>query len=358
MISKFKRIGLDIVKFLRTKIISYKENKFVKNKIKTVQIYEGSDKEYKEQVLPFWSKYNKKPDKAWFQYFGYNINKFDPYIIPGDLFYSELLFYLTNTEIGKVVSSKIYADYILEKVNKPLSVLKYSNKFLVNSNTELINKDSIRDIISKYDRLIIKPTNLLKGEGVRILKLEEDFDNEYKYILKKINSNEDFIIQELVKQNKQLSNYNPTSLNTIRLITLLIDDKVVPLSAILRVGAIGKEVDNYNQGGYSRPIDENGYLGEYAMQNEMIIYQDHDGKKFEKEKLVDFEKIIEVAKECHPYFLDLRWIGWDFALDENNNPVFIELNDYSGDNQREVGPSFGDLTPKILDEYFEYKNSK
>lgn len=353
MIGKSKQAVINIMNFLRSIILSYKEKKFIRKKVKTVQIYEGSDEEYKNVVLPFWKKYNMKPDKRWYQYFGYNIQKFDPYIIPGDFFYSKLLFSLTNIEVGTTITNKIYADYLFKDINKPKTILRFNNGFLVDENIELTNENNLEKILFSHKKLIYKPSGLLKGQGVRILKLESNLNEEIEFIKKKINEKESFIIQELVEQSDQLARFNLSSVNTIRLITLLIDGKVEPLSAILRVGGVGKEVDNYSQGGYSRPIDKDGYLGEFAMQNELMIYEDYQGDKFTREKLIGFDKVIEQAKKYHPYLLDLRWVGWDFAIGKDYEPVFIEINDYSGDNQRECGPTFGELTPKVLDEYFE-----
>jgi D-alanine-D-alanine ligase-like ATP-grasp enzyme len=47
-----------------------------------------------------------------------------------------------------------------------------------------------------------------------------------------------------------------------------------------------------------------------------------------------------------------KLIGWDMAVDENNEPVFIEYNTFPGANQLTNGPAFGDLTEKVLEEYF------
>ena len=51
-------------------------------------------------------------------------------------------------------------------------------------------------------------------------------------------------------------------------------------------------------------------------------------------------------------------IGWDFAIDQDYEPVFIEYNGYVGENQREDGPAFNKFTEKVLDYYYDKKNNK
>ena len=55
--------------------------------------------------------------------------------------------------------------------------------------------------------------------------------------------------------------------------------------------------------------------------------------------------VSEFKKTVLPYF-DL--IGWDFAVDEDGEPVFIEFNVMPEQNQISCGPSFGKLTDEVL----------
>ena len=48
----------------------------------------------------------------------------------------------------------------------------------------------------------------------------------------------------------------------------------------------------------------------------------------------------------------VRIVGWDIAVDEEGDPVFIEFNCNPGQNQMTYGPTFGDYTDEVLEEVF------
>ncbi len=73
--------------------------------------------------------------------------------------------------------------------------------------------------------LIIKPT-IDTSMGKNIMTIEDRFNNkkEVKSILNTCNKN--FICQETIKQHKDLSSLNPDCVNTIRIMSLLYNNKV------------------------------------------------------------------------------------------------------------------------------------
>ena len=66
------------------------------------------------------------------------------------------------------------------------------------------------------------------------------------------------------------------------------------------------------------------------------------------------DRVIETAKQLHPRVGHFKWIGWDFTLDQDGDPLLIEFNTAPGDHaQRVCGrPLFGDLTDRVLEDYF------
>ena len=77
-------------------------------------------------------------------------------------------------------------------------------------------------------------------------------------------------------------------------------------------------------------------------------------------KINGYDKIIDIIKEQHKKFAHFKLISWDFAIDENKEPVFIEFNLKAGEldfHQFNNGPILGDLTDEVLEEIF-IKNKK
>ena len=345
-----------LIKFRR---YHYKKvhQRIIKQNVKNKEIYLGSKEEYEKNVLPFWEKYGLKPDIRWFQYYGYVNQKFDPHIIPADLYYTDIYYSLNDSRYDDVLDNKFFSEYFVKGIKKAHTIVKYGNGLFLTDDFELITKEEALEIINKYGKVLIKPTDTGQGKGIELLDFNKNYDEAVKSFEEKI-SDGDFIVQELIKQSDQLARFNSSSVNTIRVISLIVDNKVEILSKILRVGSKGSFIDNYSQGGMSRPIDDEGVLKTYAFVKENKVYVDNEGNQLTEEKIIGYDKIIEEIKKYHKRIPHLRMIGWDFAIDQDYEPVFIEYNGYVGENQREDGPAFNKFTEKVLDYYYDKKNNK
>ena len=65
-----------------------------------------------------------------------------------------------------------------------------------------------------------------------------------------------------------------------------------------------------------------------------------------------FDRIKQKAEQLHKRIPLIAMAGWDFALDENNEPVFIEANLRRPDTwpwQMTQGPIFGNRLQEVLD---------
>ena len=72
----------------------------------------------------------------------------------------------------------------------------------------------------------------------------------------------------------------------------------------------------------------------------------------------EFDKIIETVKRLHPTLPYFSIIGWDYAVDDCGDPVFIEFNTMPEPNQISCGPTFGALTDDVLRDVFIDKSRK
>ena len=147
---------------------------------------------------------------------------------------------------------------------------------------------------------------------------------------------------------------SPKSLNTVRVISFLFKGKVHILSAQLRMGAGDARIDNYTAGGIACSIKDDGYLEDEAI-TKQYTWTDHhpSGIKFNTIRVPSYDKIIKEIKQYHPMLPHFSIIGWDFAVDNNGNPVLVEFNVTPAQN--EIGskcPSFGNLTEEVLEDVF------
>ena len=163
-----------------------------------------------------------------------------------------------------------------------------------------------------------------------------------------------------MSQHRDIARVNESSVNTIRMISLLSADGPKIYSRIFRVGVAGKKVDNYSSGGLTIGINEDGILNKYAYNSKGERFERHPSNDFvfEGYKIPGFEKAVELVKKAHPMVPHFRLVSFDIAIDEKGEAVFIEANLCKGSieiHEFNNGPLFGDDTEKILNEVFGEK---
>ena len=77
----------------------------------------------------------------------------------------------------------------------------------------------------------------------------------------------DFVVQEYLEQDSLFKQFNPTSLNTVRILTYrsLGNEEIIPLHRILRIGGPGNVVDNQTMGGISCVIRKDDVLSSFGL---------------------------------------------------------------------------------------------
>ncbi len=309
-------------------------------------------KEYKEIVIPYWRKYNLKPQKMWYSIFWDRTHEADPRYIPDDLWYGEIVPYFSNTQFRRFGEDKCMHGVWFRDLKRPETIIMNVAGVFYDSTYKIISREDAVNFCLSNDNYLIKPS-IDSGEGRLIHFFEKDEMNEVD-ILRYFNElGANFIVQKSVNQHHVLSRLNESSLNTIRIVSFLFNGKVHILSSILRIGAKGAKVDNVGAGGYACVIKPDGQLEEKGVNRKSEwVTETNEGIAFKGIKIPAFEKIIHLVKQEHERLAHFKLIGWDFSVDEEEEPVFIEYNVCPGSNQITFGPTFGDLTEEVLEEVF------
>lgn len=196
--------------------------------------------------------------------------------------------------------------------------------------------------------------------GKNIITIDEGFKNKKEVKAIFDTYGKDFICQEIIKQHNDLSSLNPDCVNTIRIMSLLYNNKVYNVSCVIRVGDRNttylKTVKENVTQGIGLEVLENGRLAKKGIyKSGKWIEDDYYGNKLSSHIVPSMKKIQELTKEIHIRIPHFKCIGWDFSVDVNGNPVLIELNVSPGINvQLMTGkPVFGKLTPIVLEKYFK-----
>ena len=328
-----------------------------RKRLKIIKGYRGTPEEFK-RVVEYWKPYGIKPRKYWYTMFCDGRDGYDPRYIPDSMWNGTILPYYNNLNWGRAYADKCAYDHLFPYLNRPRTIVKNSCGRFYNGNFEVIDFEEAVKLCLREKRMIVKSATFSSG-GRNIMVLGEEDVNEanIRQILKDYRMN--FIIQDLVEQHEALARLNPTSLNTLRIISFYFKNEVHILSAQLRIGGSGAKVDNYSSGGFACNVCEDGRLSERAVSKAHGWATEHpNGFRFADIVVPQYQRLIKVICEEHARLPHLNIIGWDFAIGKNGEPVFIELNVFPGQNQNGSGPSFGDLTEEVLRDVFIEKTLK
>ncbi len=183
-------------------------------------------------------------------------------------------------------------------------------------------------ICNKYNKLCVKPLNSSGGKGVMICNSDDMINHGIDFYLKRYPDG--FAIEEVVKQASEIAFLHKNSLNTLRLCTIFMDDRIEILNAFFRIG-IGKNVvDNGASGGILTSVDINtGIVIAAKTENgkQYLIHPD-TGKQIIGYKIPRWEEAKSLVLELAKVIPRHRCTGWDIALTEDGW-IMIEGNDHS-----------------------------
>ncbi len=316
---------------------------------------------YHNQVCPYWAKFGVKPPLYWIKYY-YQLNgTMDPRYIPDNIHVGHIIPHFDKDLYVRSMVDKNLHSLVFPGVKRPDTVYKHIDGYFANDDFTPISREEAFSRCLEPCRYIIKPT-VDTGTGSDIAFFSGDQPRESIQALLAGYESIDYIVQKVVRQHPELAKFNPSSLNTIRMVTLFLNGKPHILSSILRIGAAGNEVDNVSKGGYQCTIRPDGTLEELAYTHytgkDEFVKETKDGLRFEGFAVPSWDKIYQTTLDLCTKLPHLKFIGWDLGVDENGEVVLIEFNCQIGQNQATCGPTFGDLTDEVLSEVFQKRMQK
>lgn len=238
------------------------------------------------------------------------------------------------TTITRGISNKIVA------MNNPKKFWHYfDNKAEFNTvfaehvkrswiNLSECTKNEFCDWLKGKDEIIAKPIDGSSGRGIKKYK-KSDFENHSEFYLKLRNSGTG-IAEEVVIQHAELNKINPSSVNTVRIVTLNGTKKFGIVYAAIRIGQNGTDMDNVDCGGMACPINlETGKISACGADKKGNVYDFHpeSGVKLIGFKIPFFSEAKEICMEAAKKIPEMKYIAWDVAITEQG-PVFIEGNSF------------------------------
>lgn len=216
-----------------------------------------------------------------------------------------------------------------EKTNKRFSAYM-RRPWCVNTKISYWN---FRRKFAKCQRLIYKPVRGCKGNGVQAFDITP---KTARAVFKQLSALPEGVVEQYVKQHPAMSSLSPSSVNTIRVVTIssnthpvTADGKMLDIAyAALRIGGSNALVDNFHSGGMAAGVDlETGELVTNAADMDGNVYEVHPatGTKIKGFRIPYFAEALEMVKKACEDSGVTGFLGWDIAIAEDG-PMLIEIN--------------------------------
>ena len=343
---------------IKTKLHQYNEDKYEKNirsnfKRNNLKWCDKNfTKEQEKEIQDFYVKnLGHKIDLIYHRYWYSRTGIFSPLFIPSSIYKAHIVGRVNDMRMKDAYVDKNRYENFFTEIKHPKSILKCIDGYYYHDNLPVDDKDAVQ-LCSNLTNVIIKPSlDSIHGAQVKSISTKNgklDDGRSIEELFKSYGTN--FIVQDRINQHERMAALNPTSVNTIRLLTYRRGKDIELLYSVIRIGRKDKIIDNESSGGVTTRINRNGCLERklYAPPSEGVLDSTDSGVIVEGYQIPSYQKVVDVVKAMHfklPYF-DLA--GWDISVGENGEPVFIEWNARTELSQTAAGPAFGEFTEEIL----------
>lgn len=334
--------------------VTISTRRYMKSLIYKMNLPKLSLEEIKDAKAYYQSKGYKLKNTYWHRYYKGINGKFHKNYMPYDIFNPIINPRLNRRSHWPALLDKNLTYNLFKDFNQPKHIIQNINGFYYLDDKIIDLQKAIDACEATKQKMIIKPT-VSSGGGKMVNAFSvENLKTTYKnYSLEQLLKlyDKDFVVQEFIEQSETLKSLNPSSLNTLRVVSYLNQEGVHIVSSVLRIGKPGSTTDNFSTGGLFCSVSIDGNLkgeGYNPIGNEAT--ETSTGIILKDIKIPNYVKVQDMVKSMHyvvPYF---RIISWDVGIDKNDLPVLIEYNTHRQgiDLQIADGPFLGEFTEEVL----------
>ena len=253
--------------------------------------------------------------------------------------YSEYIMYdfFNRTDMNKdTFATTLWLLEIMKKYNpvKAREVfhdkVQFNNKFKKYLGRDYLvisesSKEMLIEFVRKYNKVVLKGSHGCSGKQVKVLNTSDPSIWHF------IDSGDYDLIEQFVTNHERIAALNPTSLNTLRIVTIHSEKECNIIFAGIRIGAIGAQLDNVSQGGCCASVDKN--TGEITSRFIQDATCEKEGTQRGRNEigyqLPFWQETITMIKEASKIVPDIHIVGWDAAITQDG-PILIEGNESFG----------------------------
>ncbi len=222
----------------------------------------------------------------------------------------DLLFkYNTNPEESNLL---LHKEEFAKKYNDLMSRKWFMNRDL--SYEQFLEK------IEGVEDLICKPASSTQGKGIIKIHCGIDVEDKREVYEHLVNEKKRMICEEYIIQHPEVAAFNPSSVNSIRVLTIVDQGKCHHVYAGFRMGC-GKIVDNFHAGGIISTIDvETGITCMDAIDLDGNHYPKHPISEIDilGFRIPHWQQILELTEQAAMRLDGVGMVGWDIAVTKDS----------------------------------------
>ena len=249
--------------------------------------------------------------------------------------------YLTrvrNKKVQEIMNDIAYSDEFDDKLRFNENFAEFLGRKTLNGETATVA--DLTAFLDGQEAIFAKINHGDCGRGVEKLYVK-DFESPAA-MLDYIQQNKLVVLEQVLKQHEDMARLHPASVNTMRILTDLVDDTVHIAYITVKMGRGGGVCDNSGQGGVLCRVDiESGRICSPATDDYFNVYDKHPdtGIVFRGYQLPMVDEAIELAKKAARKVPQVGHVGWDVAITPNG-PAIIEGNDFPGTDLCQLYPHY------------------
>ena len=231
-----------------------------------------------------------------------------------------------SNDIVRRMNDKAYWHFFDDKTQFNTTFSQWVQRDWIKADSSL-TQEKLSAFLADKTQVIYKPLEGSSGQG--IVKYQKSDWQELPLFLDQLIEAGDGVLEEVVIQHPEMARLCPTSVNTVRIATLLGDKQEGIVYAFLRIGN-GRVMDNVDCGGMAARVDlDSGKL--------LTVGADKQGNTYEKHPMTGtaiigftipfFEEAKQMCLQAMRVVPQVRFVAWDVAITEQG-PRFIEGNSF------------------------------
>ncbi len=249
--------------------------------------------------------------------------------------------YLTrvrNKKIMDLMNDPAFSDEFDDKLRFNKTFAAYLGRKTLNGET--VTEEELAEFLRGQEAIFAKINHGDCGRGVEKLYVK-DFDSPAA-MLAYIQEHGLVVLEHVLPQHEDMARLHPSSVNTMRILTDLVDGQVHIAYITVKMGRGGGVCDNSGQGGILCRVDpQSGKIISPATDDYFNVYEKHPdtGIVLQGYQLPMVDRAVAMAKEAALVFPQVGHVGWDMAITPTG-PAIIEGNEFPGTDLCQLAPFY------------------